>query len=255
MDGVDEPLAFGRVQLREGHRRRQSGVVHHVVAVAASDPGDRPLIPQVGVHPTRVLAGPQELGGFVGEGLGSELGERAVVARGEHPPAGLPLGAEFLHEDRGPARESQPDDRAPRLRRLRRGLDVDSPTLGEVEQQPHTPVEAQHRELAPARDLLELEPTELLGTRRVGLQRRELQRVGSLERRANHDLAESFGHRPHLGELGHPRLTRPARPRPCARSPRIHPRGRHGCDATRCTRGSCTRRARAWRRGTPACRR
>jgi hypothetical protein len=201
--------------------------VEHVVGVAAAEAGDRALVTQDRVHAT-VVIGLTQVGLRLGrQRLGAELRERAVVAGGEHPPAGLALRAELLDQDRGALREPQADHRALRLRRLRLGLDVDAAPLREMDEQAAAVVEAEHDVFAEARDAGHGRAAKLVGPRRVGLQGGELQRVGALERRAGDDLVEPLGERADLRQLGH--VGQPVRDRAASRTIAAHSSIRSAC--------------------------
>jgi hypothetical protein len=128
-DGGEERLPLPRLERREGRVRRELRAVQDVVRVPAADPGHGPLVAQDRVYAPAVLPfqdQPRELGRV---GLGPELGERSLVALGQHPPAGLALTPELLHQHRRAILEPEPHHRAPRLRRLRRILDIDASAL------------------------------------------------------------------------------------------------------------------------------
>src|SRR3990172_7744691 len=88
------------------------------------------------------------------------------------------------------------------LRGFRRVLDVDPPTLREVDEHPR-PTELEHEVLAPAPDPVQDTAGELGGARGHGLQRGERQQVRRAERRAPEGVGQPLGERLEIGELGH----------------------------------------------------
>jgi hypothetical protein len=178
-------------------------VVERVVGVASPDPGDRALIPQDRVDPPRVAALAEERGRLLGQRLRSEGCERAFVASSERPHARLALLPELLDEQRRPLGESETCHRAPRLRRLRRGLDIEPTPLREVHEHPITALVVEDQELSSPPHGLEAPSDELGGPRHHRLQRRELQEVEALERGAPDRLAHALGQRLDLGHLWH----------------------------------------------------
>src|SRR5215207_1038273 len=132
LDRGEELLPLPRLERRERRVRRELGAVQDVVRVPAADARHGPLVAQDRVHAPAVLPlqdQPLELGRA---GLGPELVERSVVAFGQHPPAGLALATELLHQHRRAVLETEPHDGAARLGRLRRVLDVDASALRQV---------------------------------------------------------------------------------------------------------------------------
>src|SRR2546428_8187225 len=99
-----------------------------VIRISPPDPGDRALVSKDGVHASRIVRSRDPLGELVGERLGPEAAERAVVARPEHPPAGLPLAPELPDEHGRPDLASDSKDGPSRLRGLRGILHVDATT-------------------------------------------------------------------------------------------------------------------------------
>ena len=181
---VDQSLALLGVELAEDGVGRQARVVERVVGVAAADAGDRPLVPKDRVDPAAVGALAEERRGLVRERLRAEGGERTLVAGRERPHARLPLLPELLDQERRPLGEPEPRHRAPRLRRLRRRLDVEPASLREMHEHPIAAFEVEDQVLPPPADAPRAAPHELGGPRRHGLQRGELQEVEALERRS-----------------------------------------------------------------------
>src|SRR5439155_24127039 len=144
---IQEPSSFVRVERRERTKRRELGAMQDVVTVPAADAGDATLVAQHGVQLPAVRAVRDQLAELVGGRLGTELRERPVITFGEHPPPGLALGAELLHEQPGLAVESKPNQRAPGLRRGWRFLEDEPPALGEMDEEAQR-VQLEDQELA-----------------------------------------------------------------------------------------------------------
>ena len=200
--GLEQRRPLVRFERAERLVRGQLRPVQDVVRVPPADPRDRPLVAKDRVHATPVVPfehEPLELGRI---GFGPELGERALVAVGQHPPSGLALASELLHEQGRPVVEPEPDHRAARLRRLRRVLHVDPPRLRQVHEDPG-PAELEHEVFPAPADPVERSADELGCSRRHGLQRGELQHVGRTETGAADGVREPLGERLHLRELGH----------------------------------------------------
>jgi hypothetical protein len=107
-----------------------------VIRVAPADPGHGALVAQQGVHPAGVAALEDEGGEVVGEGIGPEDRQRALLALLEQPPARLALGPVLLEEHGPVGVEPEAHDRTLGPGLLGRVLDVHPAALGEVEQQP-----------------------------------------------------------------------------------------------------------------------
>jgi hypothetical protein len=99
VDRRQQPVPFVGRELREHRVRRQHRVVQHVVGVASADAGHGALVAQNGVDATRVVAPPDPRRERVRQHLGTEDGQRTLVALREHPPACLALLPELLHEN------------------------------------------------------------------------------------------------------------------------------------------------------------
>ncbi len=139
------------------------GTLEDVVAPAAPDARDDALVAQVGGQLALGVAGADELGELLGARLGAESGQRTVVARSQHPPGGLALGAVLAHED-ADARPVEPGvalaedearHRAAGFGLLRGLLDVEAAGLREVEDDPVAVVEVPYEVLGSAGDVLE----------------------------------------------------------------------------------------------------
>ena len=150
-----------RPQAGEG---RDLGVVEGVVGVAPAHAGHRALVPEDGVHPPAVLRRAAAAPGTRRCRARARAWPVAVVARRQHPPARLALGAELLEQE-GDVVEPQAEERALDLRRLGRLLDVDAPALREVDEHAVAAAERPHEELAPPADPLDGAPHQ---RRRVG---------------------------------------------------------------------------------------
>ena len=139
------------------------GALEDVVAPAAPDARDDSLVAQVGGQVALRVAGADELGELLGAGLGAEPGQRAVVARGEHPPRRLALRAVLADEDAdaravepGVARaEDEARHGAAGLGLLGGLLDIEAPGLGEVQDDPVAVVEVPDEVFGAAGDVLE----------------------------------------------------------------------------------------------------
>ena len=238
MHGRDERRPTFLVELRELRRRGELRSMQDVVAVAAPDAGDRPLVAQDRVHATVVRGRQQERIGLVAEHLGAELRQRPVVTRREHPPPRLALLAELFHQDRRTIVEAEPHDRASGLGRLRRRLDVDAAALGQVDQHPAPVFQLHHDVLPEARHASDDRAGEIRRARRDRLQRRELQEVGCAEHAVRGHLVQPLTERADLRELGH--RVSPSTPRPRGRCRRTRRSDRRASGATRCRSAAST---------------
>ena len=151
----------------------------------------------------RLGAVQDELGELVGLGLRTEPFERAGIARSEHPPRGLALGAVLAHQHRGSGlavggREAETDHGTLRPRGLGSLLDVDAPCLREVHRDAVAVVEAEEDVLPASVDLLDDVPDERVGLRRDRLQRREPERVRADEPVTADRGRQPFSERLHL---------------------------------------------------------
>ncbi len=197
-DRGQKSRARSRVEFRELRGRREQRLVQGVVRVATAQTADGPLVTQDRMDPAVVIRRQDPRVGLGRADLRTQGRERAVVAGLEHPPSSLALRPELLHQDARAALHAEPHHGPARLRGLRWILDVDAASLGEVDQEAPATREPEDQELAEARHTLDEGALEFGGTRRVGLQRRELQRVRARELGARGDLVQALSERAHL---------------------------------------------------------
>ena len=183
--------------------------MQNVVAPAPADARHHVLVTQVGGEMAPGVAGADELGEGLAAHLGPQPGQGSLVARRQHPPRRLALRAVLAHQhgDGGRAlaagREGEAGHRATGLRLLRRLLDVEAAGLGQMEHEPDAAVELPDQVLGPATDGDDPMALEVVGRRGVGLEGREPEQVGPLQRGPGQEGVEAFGQRLHLGHFGH----------------------------------------------------